>query len=75
MAYPFAMGGGGCENEGATGLLVAGGGASPWCCTRYCSRRSCSASLLKTALVMTGEVKLAHGQKEAEAARSGETYG
>ena len=49
-------GGGTLENEGAVGLvLLAGVGASPWFCTRYCNRRSLFASPDLTESLMTGE--------------------
>lgn len=49
-------GGGALEKEGAVGLvLLAGVGASPWFCTRYCNRRSMSAFPDLTAVLMTGE--------------------
>ena len=63
MLNPLGVGGG-TEADcwapgGAPGLVAEGGGASPWCCTRYCSRRRVSASFRWTALLMTGEVRLA----------------
>lgn len=54
--WAFMRGGGRLEKEGAVGLLLAVGvGASPWFWTRNCRRRSVSALLAATAVLMTGE--------------------